>query len=124
MKAGDTFRFRSGEHHLWMVISDPDKDPESVLVVNLTTWRADKDQSCLLGPSDHELIEHNSCIHYRGSRVYPNRHLDWLFTSDRIVMHAPLSPHVLQLVREGAATSPTMKLAHGQIIFDQGLVEP
>lgn len=71
MKTGDTFRFRSGDPHLWIVISDPAKDADKVLIVNVTSWRGDKDQTCLVGPGDHPLIEHNSCINFRGSRVYP-----------------------------------------------------
>ncbi|HVA47944.1 MAG TPA: hypothetical protein VNH11_16360 [Pirellulales bacterium] len=108
---------------MWIIISDPDKDAENVLIVNVTSWRADKDQTCLVGPGDHPLIEHNSCINFHGSRVYPDQHLNWLFNGDKIVLHEPLSPAVLQRVREGAVLSPRMKLAHGQILLAQGLVE-
>jgi hypothetical protein len=50
MDAGDTFRFGLG--HLYIVISDPHLDPESVVIVNMTTDRGG-DQSCVLLPGDH-----------------------------------------------------------------------
>jgi hypothetical protein len=105
-----------------MVISEPEMDPEQVLIVNVTTWRRDKDQSCLIGPEHYELITHNSCVQYPMSRVYPDGHLNSLLADGKIILHSPLSPEVLRMVREGAAASNRMKLAHGQIILDQGLV--
>ena len=37
MEAGDCFRFRERDDHLWIVLSDPQQNPDRVLVVNLTT---------------------------------------------------------------------------------------
>lgn len=124
MNAGDTFRFRSGDEHLWMVISDPGVDSSKALLVNCTTWRADKEQTCLLNPGDHPAIEHNSVVYYAGSRVHSLVHLHYLLNNDKIVLHDPLSAQVLTRVREGAASSKQIRLDHGQILFDQNLVEP
>jgi hypothetical protein len=41
------------DSHIWMVVYDPSKDPERVVIVNMTTWRADKDQACVLQVGDH-----------------------------------------------------------------------
>jgi len=122
--AGDTFRFLNGEDpHLWMVISDPELDANEVLIVNVTSWRADKEQTCLLGPGDHPAIAHNSCIFYKGSRVHSHSHLNWLYNSGKIVLVEPLSASLLKRVREGAAGSVRMRLDHGRILITQGLVE-
>lgn len=123
MKAGDTFRFRSKETHLWMVISDPEADSSRVLIVNMTTFRPDKEQTCLLNPGDHECVEHNSCINYAESRVYSNAHLDDPLARDRIVLYSELRSEILAMVREGAARSTRMKLEHGSILIDQELIE-
>lgn len=122
MRAGDVFRFRHGDDHLWMVISDPTIDDSLVLLVNLTSWRADKDQSCRLNPGDHPAVHHNSVIYYDGSRVHSDAHLNWLLNSGKIVLDVPLSPELLQRIREGAGDSSRMKLAHGKILIDQGLI--
>lgn len=77
----------------------------------------------MLGPQDHDQISHNSCIHYAGSRVYEDAHLEYLVASDKIVLHNPLRTDVLKLVREGAATSRQIKFEQGQIVIEQGLVD-
>ncbi|MEX2119929.1 MAG: hypothetical protein WD847_10080 [Pirellulales bacterium] len=123
MKAGDTFRFIIGDDHLWMIISDPGLDKSKVLLVNLTTWRADKEQTCLVNPGDHPSVQHNSCIYYRGSRVHSDAHLNSMLNLGRIVLQDPLADSLLARIREGAARSLLMRLEHGQILFDQGLVE-
>ena len=40
MKAGDAFyiRDRSVDTHLWVVISDPQRDPARVIMVSVTTF--------------------------------------------------------------------------------------
>ena len=126
MKAGDVFRFVGGDDdHLWLVISDPSLDSANVLLVNITTWRADKEQTCLVNPGDHSAIKHNSCIYYRGSRVHSDAQLNYLFNANRLVLYDdPASPELLARIREGAVASKMMRLDHGMILIDQGLVEP
>jgi hypothetical protein len=58
MNAGDTFIIpvpgTSYDSHLWMLISDPQAG-EFGVIVNFTSWRADKDQACIVEPGDHPL---------------------------------------------------------------------
>jgi hypothetical protein len=57
MQSGDTFLIpepgASYDSHLWIVLSNPADDETKVLIVNLTTWRKDKDQACVLVAGDH-----------------------------------------------------------------------
>lgn len=126
VRAGDVFRFAGGaDDHFWLIISDPSLDPLNVLVVNITTWRADKEQTCLVNPGDHPAIRHNSCVYYRGSRVHSDAHLNHLFNANRMVLHEhPASPELLARVREGAVASKMMRLDHGAILINLGLVDP
>ncbi len=101
MQAGDAFRFAQGEDgHLWIVVSDPRIDSARVLLVNVTTWRPDKDQTCLLNPGDHPAIEHNSVIHYAGSRVHSDEQLNFLENHKRLVLNQPVSPALLHRIRK------------------------
>jgi hypothetical protein len=106
-----------------MVISDPAKDRTRVLIVNMTTFAPYKDQSCLLNPGDHPQVLHNSVVYYAGSRVYSDAHLNSLVASGKVVSHETLSAEMLKLVRGGALDSPHMRLDHGQILIEQGLVD-
>ena len=69
MNAGDTFLVAlpgtSYDSHLWIVISDPDADAERIVIVSLTSHRADKDQACLLRVGDHPYVKHDTCVNYR-----------------------------------------------------------
>ncbi len=123
MKAGDTFRFRSGEIHLWMVISDPALDRTKVLLVNMTTWKPEKEQVCLLNPGDHPEVDKNSCIPFIHAKVYPDSHLEHLLSIDRIIIKEELSRKLLQRIREAAVSSRFLRLEYGQILIDQGLVD-
>jgi hypothetical protein len=73
MKAGDTLLIDDPgttlDSHLWIVISDPDVDPEHVVIVNLTSYRADKDQACVLDKGDHPYLSHRTCVETGGPRL-------------------------------------------------------
>jgi hypothetical protein len=58
-----------------MVVSEPSKDPDRVVIGNRTTWRADKDQACLLQGGDHPAVQHPTCANYRDAKVVPLRSL-------------------------------------------------
>jgi hypothetical protein len=57
MKAGDTFQPADSTVdtfvHLWVIISDPEQDPDQVLIVSLTAYHPKKDTACILVPGDH-----------------------------------------------------------------------
>ena len=125
MNAGDTFLIplpgTSLDSHLWMVISDPMRDPEHVVLVNLTSWRADKDQACIVLPGDHPYLTKKSCVNFRGSKVQRVSDLESLLTSSQLTSHAPLSTALLARIRCAVADS-RMPLEHAAILADQGLV--
>ena len=126
MEGGDTFLVDSPgssyDSHLWIVLSRPNLDPNHVLIVNLTSWREDTDQSCILQPGDHPYVEHKTCVHYPGSKIVAQRDLDRLLATGKIVSHIPVGPALLDRIREGAIRSPRMSFDHAEILFDQGLV--
>jgi hypothetical protein len=91
--------------------------------VNVTTWRQDKDQSCLLNPGDHPEIKHNSVVNYFDSRVHSDGQLDHLFNSNKITLYDPFPEHILKLIRDAVVVSGRMKIGHRQILIAQGLLE-
>jgi len=109
------------DSHLWMVISDPSQS-DRCLLVNLTSWRADKDQACVVNPGEHPFISKKSCVNYRDAKWCPTADLDALLASNRINKHDPLSPELLKRIRNSALDS-RMTMEHAQILSDQGLVE-
>ena len=71
MKAGDAFyiRDRSVDTHLWVVISDPQKDPGRVIMVSVTTFEDYKEDVCPINAGDHPRVTHRSCVAYHEARM-------------------------------------------------------
>ena len=62
MRLGDCFVERTRQHddHLFIVASDPDKNPDAVLLLSVTTLRGKKERVCVFNANEHEhpLIRH------------------------------------------------------------------
>ena len=127
MKAGDTFIIEqpgtSLDSHLWMVISDPNVDPHEVVLLNFTTWRADKDQACIVEVGDHAFIRHRTCVNYGGAKVVSAAAIQSLVTNGRIAPRQPLSTDLLERIRNGAAESRSMPMGVAAILARQGLID-
>lgn len=127
LKGGETFLIpepgSSLDSHLWIVLSEPSIDPENVLIVNLTTWAEYKDQACLLQPGDHPFVKQRTCVNYADAKVVTAHQLETFLDRGQIKHQTPLTPELLRRVREGAAQSTRMALAHAQVLFDQELIE-
>lgn len=125
MKAGDTLLVAepgaSYDSHLWMVLSDPEFDPERVLIANLTSWRADKDQACVLGPDDHPYIKHRSCVNYAGAKVVSAANIERLLEAGKVASHTPLDAELLARIRRAVPAS-RMALGHAALLEEQGLI--
>lgn len=58
------------KRHLLIVITDPDSDSNQV-VVSVTSLKNNprQDHSCILHPSDHKFIQHDSIIDFKRTRI-------------------------------------------------------
>jgi hypothetical protein len=124
---GDTFRVTDPgstlDRHLWIVLSNPEADPEAILIVNMTSWGTQKDPACVLGAGDHPFLSHKSCVNYRDAKVLSAARLEALLSAKHIAKQPPLSKDVLARVLCGAATSRFIALDHAKLLADQGLIE-
>ncbi len=127
MNAGDTLIIAapgtSLDSHLWIVISDPPENPEEVVLVNFTKYRADKDQACIVERGDHPFISQKTCVEYRGAKTASAKELQTLLDSGQISSHEPASLELLARIRAGVQNS-RMHNEHVLILTAQGLVDP
>ncbi len=124
MEAGTTFLLSAVDIHLWIIISDAKRDPENVLIVNLTTLDPRKERSCLLKAGDHPWIRHDTCVNYGDSQVTTLDKLVAARDGNALMIQNPLRPDILQRIREGALSSTKMPLDHADLWINQGLVQP
>jgi hypothetical protein len=124
-RAGDTFLNReapSTPTHLWIVMSDPEKRADQIVIVNVTSWREGADPSCRLSAGDHPFVRHDSYVNYDDSKIVSQQVLENLESRGLITRHQDVNGRLLAKVREGAGASAFLSLAKRQILEDQGLL--
>ena len=84
MEIRDCFRGGYGDH-LKIIVSDPAKDFDNLLIVSVTTFREGKfhDPSCFLNPGDHPFIKHKSYVAFQHAKTRSNTDLNSLLGSGR-----------------------------------------
>jgi len=124
MNTGDVFRFIGiADIHVWMIISDPVKDPSHVLMVNFTSWGPHEDQACIFECGEHPFIKHRTCVNYPRAKVVTDHTLELLKKANKLELLDPLPTEVLQRIRNEALESVRLSLEIAQILIDQELVE-
>ena len=124
MNAGDTIIIRepgtSYDSHLWMVISDPAQG-EDCVIVNFTSWRADKDQACVVEVGEHPYVKNKTCVNFRDAKLCKLSALKALIAARHLEAHQPLSPALLGKIRNAVPES-RMRMDCVQFLLDQGVV--
>lgn len=124
MRLGDCFVPRSGVNdHLFVVISDPTKKPDQVLLVSVTTYREYKEDACLLNANEHPWVRHLSCIAYDRARFRSNAELDQVRDAGLLQMFPPFPDHLLRPIWAGAAASAKLEDAYADLLIEQGFLD-
>jgi hypothetical protein len=125
MEAGDTFYLpdRSADGHLWIVISDPESNPNRVLLVSMTSHDVSKEDACLITPGEHPRVTHKTCISYKPARQTSLEILDRLRDSGYLKMQEPVSSELLQRIRRGVSLSRRIDLEHVELMEEQELLD-
>lgn len=123
LSAGDAFMTVSKgiRDHLWIIVSDPTLDKRNVFIVNVTSWKPEKDESCILEEGDHPFITHKSIISYADARITSVANLSAVYELNQIYLQQPVSAPILARIRQGVRNSPHSKRGHKQIMEDQSL---
>jgi hypothetical protein len=105
-----------------MIISDPATNPDRVLIVNFTSWQPLHDSTCLLAGDEHPFLKHATCVNYPAAQLTTVAKLKALHTSGELRLYPdPLSPELLQRIRNGARDSLRIMNEHRQLLESQGL---
>jgi hypothetical protein len=125
MQAGDAFLLvnRQLDDHLWVIVSDPKKDADKVLIVSLTTAAPHKESVCLIQAGEHPWVTHETCVAYDTAKVVALASLFGWKDAGHLQMQDPLSPVLLRRVREHAGDSVDLALEYAELLSDQGLLD-
>ena len=122
---GGTFRLANAgiDSHLHVIISDPSLDPGKIVTASFTSWREDKDQSCLVERGEHPQITKRSCIYYGQERCITLADYEKAVALGHVVPQPPVDDRLLRRILDGAAVSPHIPLGSFQTLLDQGLID-
>jgi len=132
LSQGSTFineQYRGLSPHLWIVISDPSFDNNSVVIVNVTSWREQEqatilnDASCIIEAGEHPFIDKKSYIYYRNAKLTSGDALQNALAGGVLVADEDCSPQLLEKILLGAANSQHTPIKIIGILQKQGLIE-
>ena len=122
LSRGDTFiNDARGDllSHLWIVLSDPTRDPNQVVIVNVTTWKDYHDQTCILDVGDHPFVRHRSCLNYAEARLAEASQLRKLTDAGHLSPHRSLDPDLLERISRGALESDRTPIGCAEVLRSQ-----
>lgn len=123
MNPGDTFKI-AGRIHLWIVISDPSQDRDSVVTVNMTDATTCPDQTCVIHPGEHTYVRKETCIFYGMAKIVSDQSLELQLSQGRLKLHDPVDSTLLQRIRDGCIMSKQTPQIVKDILKNQRLVSP
>lgn len=125
MNAGDTFyvRDRSVDTHLWVIISDPERDSECVVIVSVTIYEPHQEDVCLLNAGEHPRVTHQSCVAYNEARTITLDQLTSLRDEGKLSVQSPVSASILSKIRAGVSRSRRIKAQYLEWLLDQGVTD-
>ncbi|MDZ4852861.1 MAG: hypothetical protein SGI77_26540 [Pirellulaceae bacterium] len=91
------------DKHPRVVISDPDANPEAVVLVNFTGAEDEyRDHSCILEIGEHPWLRKRTCISYKDASLIEQDSFDKLLANKKMTKLQPVSNEVLTKILEGA----------------------
>lgn len=124
MVIGDSFLTRSlpsFPKRLWVIVSDPNRDPDSILCVMISDLEIGRDDSCILSPGEHSAISGEMAADYSRAKTVSIDVLRDLEVSGQIIPREPFSDEALRRIQEGLLKSPFAKRGHKRLLRIQGL---
>lgn len=102
-----------------MVISDPEKDPSQIVLVNFTKWQNNHDKTCVVQPGEHPYVAVRSIVYYPAPLVKTLKNLQQSEAYGLLKYHTDLSPELLKKIQLGAIKSPFLPLKARAVLVSQ-----
>ena len=91
--------------HLWIVVTEPDGNPQQVVMVNLTSERAGSDSTVTLSPGDHSFITKKTVVNYSDARLVETGNLIALVALNREAKKDDCNAALLARIQQGMLVS-------------------
>ena len=118
--AGDVFQPKG--HHCYVIISDTERDPNQLVLVNFTGLEFYKDQSCIIHVGEHLFITKETCMNYAKARIADRSMLEQAEAAGLTPRWDPVSPELLARIRSGAEQTNELPQDVEVFLRAQGIV--
>ncbi len=124
MQQRSTFRLTQVDDHLWVVLSDPARFPDAVVIASFTTESRYHEKTCVVEANEHPGgLTHRSCIAFEFARVVSlNQLLGFKDTGLLRTQPDPISPALLQKIFASVPNSIGIKDHVADTLVAQGYV--
>ena len=126
MEQGTTFVLEDKriDKHLWVVLSDPEQFPDTVVIVSFTTLREGSEATCVVETNEHPgWLTHQSCVAFKFARVVTLEQLFALKISGKLKVQADkVTPVLLSRIFESAPNSTGIDDKVAEILEKQGYI--
>ena len=115
LKCGDAIympKFSGGTPHLWIIVTEPDGNGD-VAMVNVTSWRANSDETVIIESGEHHRITHRSVVFYQDARISSAEAIRLGVEAGYCALCDSCSPELLERIKAGLVQS---KFTPGKII--------
>jgi hypothetical protein len=121
-EVGQTILMSNGRgsiEHLWIVVeNDIPGDPDSMIVVNISSLREGSDNSTILTKGDHPFIKHDSSVVFGDAQIVLKTLVQQFADLSPEKIKEKLEDQVLERIEEGLLLSKRTKKGIKQICKD------
>ena len=108
IELGDTLLRLDYRNHLWIVLSDPDRQGRRALA-NLTTHDPTDERHSIcpliIAPGEHPWVRHDSCIYFDGVRLDTEDQIIAASARGRLYRHERATPALVRKIQLAALQS-------------------
>ena len=77
--AGECYLFEDGGgYHLHIFLTDYLGDPPQAIIVNITSWRKNSDETCIIQPGEHPFIRKKSVVLYGKASIIKESNVEYI----------------------------------------------
>lgn len=109
--------------HPWIVLSDPAKDSDAVVIVNLSTKPGPDNPPCIVQPGEHNTISRQSYVRFEKARKTTLNALERGLAGNILSLSTEISAELLRRIQTHLLVSHHVPSELKKILRDQGFGE-
>jgi hypothetical protein len=98
-------KINSPIEHLWIILTDPQGNPQKSVIVNVTSKRPESETTVVLKKGDHPFITHDSVINFKDATLALSDKLEEAVNAGHFCDGGSFDQALLKTIQEGLQKS-------------------